>query len=233
MRITYTVIAKSIPEYSKRDGCLFTCTLGYCHETKSIIRVYPVPIIGMKKWETYSIEIERNKRDTRKESYKLSSYAKYDNWVGLDKDVFFLGKMERERCIKNILQTNQIFPSITICNESKLSIAIIPIIQYNLYWDVNNRFINQNQLGLFEDVELADFTKYTKETKEVEARISFYTNDGNHDIQFNDWGVTEWYRKFKNKYPINEAFRNLKNKQYCLIGNMHNHRNNWIALDLY
>lgn len=233
MRITYTVIAKSIPEYSKRDGCLFTCTLGYCHETKSIIRVYPVPIVGMKKWESYSIDVEKNKRDTREESWKLSSYAKYENWIGLEKDVFTLGKIDRKKGIQQLMNTSQILPSMAVCNNLKISIGIIPVTMYNLYWDVNNRFINTNQIGLFEDVELADFTKFTKETKEYEARINLLGNDGQHDIQFNDWGATEWYRKFKGQYPINDAFRNLKNKTHCLIGNMHNYRNTWIALDLY
>jgi len=79
MRITYTVIAKSVPEYSTKYGGLFTCTLGYCHESNSLIRVYPIPVTGMSKWHTYSIEIEKNKRDSREESWKLSSYAKYEN----------------------------------------------------------------------------------------------------------------------------------------------------------
>jgi hypothetical protein len=233
MKITYTVIAKSIPEYSKRDGCLFTCTLGYCHESKSIIRVYPIPLIGMKKWETYVIDVEKNKRDTREESWKLSSYAKYDNWIGLDKDVINIGKIDRNKAIKTLLQTKQIYPSISILNSQKKSIGIVPINNYNLYWDTNNRFINSLQVGMFEDVELADFTKYTKETKTVEARISFTTNDGQHDLQFNDWSVTEWYRKFGTMYPISDAFRFLKGKSYALLGNMHNYRNNWITLDLY
>jgi hypothetical protein len=233
MKITYTVIAKSIPEYSKRDGCLFTCTLGYCHESKSIIRVYPIPLIGMKKWETYIIDVEKNKRDTREESWKLSSYAKYDNWIGLDKDVINIGKMDRNKAIKTLLLTKQIFPSISILNNQKKSIGIVPINNYNLYWDTNSRFINSLQVGMFEDVELADFTKYTKETKTVEARIMFTGNDGQHDLQFNDWSVTEWYRKFGTIHPINDAFRFLKSKSYALLGNMHNYRNNWITLDLY
>jgi hypothetical protein len=233
MKITYTVIAKSIPEYSKRDGCLFTCTLGYCHESKSIIRVYPIPLIGMKKWETYIIDVEKNKRDTREESWKLSSYAKYDNWIGLDKDVINIGKIDRQKAIKTLLSTKQIYPSISVLNKEKKSIGIVPIINYKLYWDTNNRYINTMQVGMFEDVELADFTKYTKDTKTVEARISFMCNDGQHDLQFNDWSVTEWYRKFAGQHPITDAFRFLQNKSYALMGNMHNYRNNWITLDLY
>ena len=233
MKITYTVIAKSIPEYSKRDGSLFTCTLGYCHEMNQIIRVYPIPITGIKKWETYYIEVEKNKRDTRDESWKLSSYAKYENWIGLEKDVLVVGKVDRKKGISHILQTQQILPSINVCNKIKKSIAIIPMKQYNLYWDSNGRYINTRQIGMFEDVELAEFTSYTKETKEKQARIKFIDDDGFHNIQYNDWGVTEFYRKFKGIHPIEQAFRNLLNKKYCLIGNMHNYRTNWIALDLY
>ena len=107
IKITYTVIAISIPEYSKRDGCLYNCTLGYCHESQSIIRVYPVPIVGMKKWRTYRIEVERNKRDTREESWKLSGNSKYENWTDFGKDVLDIGKMERSIGINAILKTNQ------------------------------------------------------------------------------------------------------------------------------
>jgi hypothetical protein len=233
MKITYTVIAKSIPEYSKRDGCLFTCTLGYCHESKSMIRVYPIPLIGMKKWETYIIDVEKNKRDTREESWKLSSYAKYENWIGLDKDVINIGKIDRLKAVNILLLSGQILPSISILNSEKKSIGIVPINNYNLYWDVNDRYINTSQVGMFEDVDLADFTKYTKETNTVEARICFVGNDGSHDLQFNDWSVTEWYRKFSGLYPIKDAFRFLQNKKYALLGNMHNYRKNWICLDLY
>jgi hypothetical protein len=233
MRITYTVIAKSIPEYSKKNGGLFTCTLGYCHESKSIIRVYPIPIVGMKKWHTYSIEVEKNNRDTRDESWKLSSNSQYENWSEFGKDVIYLGQVNRKIGIQYLMQTKQIMPSIQLCNNMKISIAIVPMMKYNIYWDVNKRYVNTNQLGLFEDVEIADWASFTKETKESEARIEFYGNDGHHNLQFNDWGVTEWYRKFRGKHPIEDAFRNLQNKNYCLIGNMHNYRNNWIALDLY
>lgn len=236
IKITYTVIARSIPEYSKRDGCLYNCTLGYCHESQSIIRVYPVPIVGMKKWRTYRIEVERNKRDTREESWKLSGNSKYENWTDFGKDVLDIGKMERSIGINAILKTNQILPSIEFCNNKKVSIGVVPILNYNVYWDLNKRFVSTNQLGLFEDVEdieLADWATFTKVTKEFEARIEFYGNDGKHDLQYNDWGVYEWYRNFKGKYPINDAFRFLKNKKYALVGNMHHHRNNWIVLDLY
>lgn len=233
IKITYTVIARSIPEYSKRDGCLYNCTLGYCHESQSIIRVYPVPIVGMKKWRTYRIEVERNKRDTREESWKLSGNSKYENWTDFGKDVLDIGKVERKKGIFTLMKTNQILPSIQIANNQKLSIAIIPILNYTLYWETNNRFINTNQIGLFEDVQIADWASFTKDSKEREARINFYGNDGNHNLQYNDWGITEWYRLFKGQYPIEQAFRNLKNKSYALIGNMHNHRNNWIVLDLY
>jgi hypothetical protein len=232
-RVYYTVIAKSIPEYSKKYGGLFTCTLGYCHQSNSIIRVYPVPIIGMEKWHTYSIEIEKNAKDTREESWKLTSNSKFENWQNFGSDVIELGKIKRQKGIFTLMKTSQILPSIQIANNQKLSIAIVPILNYRLYWETNNRFINTNQLGLFEDVEIADWASFTKDSKEREARIDFYGNDGHHNLQYNDWGPAEWYRRHRGQYPIDQAFRFLLNKSYALIGNMHNYRNNWIVLDLY
>jgi hypothetical protein len=233
MTIDYTVIAKSVPEYSVKNGGIFTCTLGFCHNTQSIIRVYPIPIKGMNKWHTYRINVEKNKRDTRDESWKLLSYSQYENWIGLEKDVICLGKIDRNKGIQTLLQSKQIMPSIEFCNKIKISIAIIPINQYYLFWDINDRYINTKQLGLFQDVEIADWATYTKDTKEYEARIMFSNGHLQHNLQFNDWGVTEWLRKFQGLYPIKQAFRNLQNKNYCLIGNMNHYRNNWIALDLY
>lgn len=226
-KIQYVVLSKSIPEYSKRDGVCYTCSLGYSPQL-GLIRVYPLPIISMNKWDLYEIEVEKNKYDTRQESWKLSSYARKDGWMGLNKDVRFVGKMNPEKVIHVIAK--YITNSIQQLNVEKKSIGIIPTDKYKLYWDVNDRFINNNQLGLFEDVELADFTKYTKETKGKEARIYFKDAGGEHDLQFNEWQLYEFQRKYN---ATADAFRFMQNKNMLLVGNMHNFRNVWIGLGLF
>ncbi|MEI7513710.1 MAG: hypothetical protein WCJ74_03770 [bacterium] len=121
-------------------------------------------------------------------------------------------------------------PSIKELNTDKKSIGLIDIKEYRLYWDTNKRYIDSTQYGLFEDVELADFTKYTKSTKDKEARIYFRDTKGEHDLQYNEWQIYEYQRKFSASL---EAFRFMKNKNLLMIGNMHNHRNIWIGLGMF
>lgn len=230
-KITYVVIAKSIPEYSKRNGSAFTCTIGFCPEFNKLIRVYPIPLKGMNRWEKYRIEVEKSKQDSREESYKLTSYAKYEDWIGLDDDVQYIEKVKRDKAVPYLL--NFKLPDLKFLNSQKKSIGIIPMNEYRLYWDSNERAKHNNQLSLFEDVEMADFTKYTKDTMNYEPRIYFKANDGEHDLMYNDWGVCMWYKKFAGQYPMEDAFRNLRMKNYALVGNLNFHRNSWICLDLY
>lgn len=227
IKIKYVVLAKSIPEYSKRDQTLFTCSLGYSPEL-GLIRVYPLPIIAMNKWDVYEIQVERNKYDTRNESWKLSSYSRKENWVGLAEDAKFLYKANKGSIINSISYYCK--ESLKDLNENKYSIGLIKIKNYRIYWDTNGRYIDNKQLGIFEDVEIEDFTKYTKDTKDKEARIYFKDRLGEHDLQYNEWQVYEYQRKFK---ATEGAFRFMKDQNMLLVGNMHNHRNVWIGLSLF
>ena len=227
IKIKYVVLAKSIPEYNKREGLCYTCSLGYSPEL-GLIRVYPLPIVAMHKWDIYEITIERNKYDSRDESWKLSSYARKEGWAGLNNDVKLLGTFHPDK-IGGII-SKYASPSIKELNTDKKSIGLIDIREYRLYWDTNKRYIDSTQYGLFEDVELADFTKYTKSTKDKEARIYFRDAKGEHDLQYNEWQIYEYQRKFSASL---EAFRFMKNKNLLMVGNMHNHRNIWIGLGMF
>jgi len=187
-----------------------------------------LPIISMNKWDIYEIAVEKNKYDTRIESWKLSSYARKDGWIGLSKDVNYLGIANSDK-ISNLIYKYST-ESIKGLNSDKKSIGLIQLKEYKLYWHTNKRCIDSTQYGLFEDVELADFTKYTKDTKDKEARIFFRDSISEHDLQFNEWQVYEYQRKFS---ANTDAFRFMKNKNLLMIGNMHNHRNVWIALGLF
>lgn len=228
-QIKYCLLAKSIPEWSKRDKMLYTCSIGYSPEL-GLIRVYPLPIKGMEKWGIYNLPLEKNKRDTRVESWKLASYSRKEEWIGIGKDVKFLGYANKYKIYPLLM--SYLFNSIGELNKLKVSIGIVKVDDFNIYWTENERYINTRQFGLFEDVELANFTKYTKETKLKESRCAFIDADGRHDLQFNEWQVYEYQRKFK---ADKDAFRHLRKTQndYLLLGNLHSHRNTWIVLSKF
>lgn len=228
-RIKYTMMVKTVPELSKRDGGIYTCSLGYSDEL-GFIRVYPLPLNGMKRWSTYEIEVEKNKRDSRAESWKLSSYTRFENFIGFEKDIVYLGDANKDDIINKAMQCCS--PSISKLNEQRKSIGFIATKSINAHWQANERFINTKQMGLFEDVEIADFTKYTKETKEKQSRIYFSDGDGSHNLQLNDWQYYEYQRKFGAK-P--DAFRYINNDKVKLImiGNLYQYRSKWLALGVF
>jgi hypothetical protein len=228
-KIQYTLLCKSVPEFDKRDGKLYTCSLGYCPQF-GLIRVYPLPITGMKKWHTYEIEVEKNKRDSRRESWKLSSYSKNENWFGFTDDCKLIGVANKAKVIDYLSLC--VTPSISQLNEQRKSIGVIMAQTVNPFWDSNDRFINTSQIGMFNDVELADFTKFTKETRQKEARMIFKDEDGTHNLQLNEWQFFEFQRKYG---ATKEAFRhiNTSKPQLLLIGNMLQYQRNWMVLSAF
>lgn len=228
-KIQYTLLCKSVPEFDKRDGKLYTCSLGYCPEF-GLIRVYPLPITGMKKWNTYEIEVEKNKRDCRAESWKLSSYSKKENWIGFTDDCKLIGTANKSKLVQYLFSC--VSPSISRLNEQRRSIGVVLSKTVNPFWEKNDRFINTRQIGMFDDVELADFTKFTKEQREKEARIIFTDGDGSHNLQLNEWQFFEFQRKFG---ATKEAFRFIDTSapQIMLIGNMLQYQNTWMVLSLF
>lgn len=229
MKIEYIVIAKTIPEISKRDGREYSCTVGYSPQL-GFIRVYPVPLNGFKRWHKYIIEVEKNNRDTRKESWKLSSMTRIDNFIGIEKDIILVGKVNKENIISMFHHIES--PSISRLNEDRKSIGVIKTNQLKPYWDVNKNFVNTAQYNLFEDVSCIETSVFTKDQYLKESRISFYDLDGSHDLQLNDWQYYEYQRKFGAK---KDAFRyiNSDKENYVLIGNMYQYRNIWLGLGVY
>lgn len=233
--ITYCLLCKTIPEYSKTDQTLYSCSIGFSPQL-GLIRVYPLPPTGMVKWGIYKIEVEKNKRDSRAESWKLTSYTRKDNWRDIEKDCIKVGTGKPDKILPSLME--YVYPSISQLNKDRKSIGLINTDDaYTLKWESNKRFINTKQIGMFEDVEIADWASFTKETKEKESRVIFVDGDGKHNLQFNEWQVYECGRKFG--YD-GQAFRFLldekskgKKGQYLLIGNMHSYRNNWIGLGFF
>lgn len=229
MKTKFTMIIKTVPEISKRDGTVYTCSIGYS-EDLGFIRVYPLPLTGMKRWGVYEIELERNPRDGRKESWKLSSYARFENFVGFEKDVVYLGDADKTAIIKKMQM--QLSPAISVLNNQRHSIGFIQTPYVNAFWSENEKYVNTNQMDLFNTKELSEFGTYTKESKLYESRIRFADGDGGHNLQLNDWQYFEYQRKFGAK-P--EAFRyvNDNKSKILLIGNMHNYRSKWICLGVF
>lgn len=228
-KIRYLLITKTVPEWSKRDKTLYTCSIGISPEL-GLIRLYPLPPVGMDKYGIYELEVEKNKRDPRNESWKITSYARKEEWTNFDRDIKYCGRSS-EAYVGEYLN-NHISNSISELNMKRKSIGVLKVNKFKAEWDINKNFVDSCQGTLFDDVggvELGWHTSYTKDTKEKDLRVKFYDADGFHNIQFNEWHYYEGQRMFGAKKellnPLNSEKRNL-----LLIGNMLQYQNSWIGL---
>jgi hypothetical protein len=219
MEIEYCLITKTIPEYNNKRKSLYTCSIGYSPQL-GLIRVYPIPIVkDFNSGFVYKLDVEKRKTDSRFRSYEL--IGAYEN-----KPRYMKIRPYNYSMLWRYIKDEQ-SKSISELNKRKDSIGLIPLKDYRLYWDNSSRYVNTDQLGLFEDAEIKDFTKYTKDSRTKEARILFKDADGKHDLQYNEWGIYEFGRKFGNK-P--DAFRYTKNATHVLVGNMLQFQSTWMAL---
>jgi hypothetical protein len=219
MEIKYYLIAKTVPEWNSKHKNLYTCSIGYSPEL-GLIRVYPIPIRNdFNSGFVYDMVVNKRKIDTRKRSYELAGV--YENKPQYKK----LNQFNYEQLAGCL--GSDIVCSIDELNRRKDSIGLIPVKDYRIDWEYGKRYINTTQIGMFEDVEIAGFTNYTKEKREKEARIKFNDADGLHDLQFNEWQVYEYGRKFGFD---EDAFRFCKHKTHLLVGNMLQFQNIWMGL---
>lgn len=224
--IEFIPIAKSIPEWSKRDEMLYSCAIGVSPQ-KGLMRLYPVPVNGVSLWRKYGVPVERNKLDSRKESYKMPCVARKEGWIGIEHEMDDKGYANKSSVLRYLRSC--VSNSISELNAQRRSVGVILVDAVNAGWKPNNGFINTLQVGLFEEVELSNFVKYTKASRQYESRISFKDADGQHNLQLNDWSIYEGHRKL----PYADPFRFYNDKGgLLLVGNMNAHRNNWIALKL-
>lgn len=232
-KIQYICLAKSIPEFDKRDGKLYTCSLGFSPQ-KGVIRLYPLPINGLSKWDIVTLYVERNKRDSRNESWKISSGSRHENFIGFENDIQYNGKanhVQRKNIIAFLNQNAS--PSLSELNKNRKSIGIIKADSVHASWAENSRYKNENQITLFEDVESKNYyDRYTKDSKEKISRIAFKDGDGLHDLQLNEWHYFEGGRKLGFTKDI---FKNLhtNTSKILLLGNMLQYQTSWMVLSVF
>lgn len=229
--IDYTLLIQTVPEVSKKDGSVYTCTVGYSPQ-KGWIRVYPMPYNkGLKRWNTYRINVEKNKQDSRAESWKLSSYSRHEQWKNFNQDVELVGSIrEADRKYMKALMLNNTMQAISQLNKDRRSIGFLYVQKAHAYWDVNENYVNPHQLLLFQDIQ-EDYDPYTKQDKQFHSRIKFMDQDGTHNLMLNNW---QYYMAQINFGHKPEAFRYINNDpQILMLGNMFSYRNTWIVLESF
>src|SRR4051812_8364774 len=120
----FVMLGKTVPE-ANSDGRHFVCTAGYSLELRQPIRIYPMARRNCPaRWSVSRIPIERNGRDTRRESWKIRGDRRpgaHDFINGVIEPV--LGKISpaMQREIVNDLRAS----SLKAANDRRASLCVV------------------------------------------------------------------------------------------------------------
>ena len=203
----YTLVARTMPDEHQELGTAI-CSVGLC-PTNGLIRVYPLLTeASMSQWRTYEIDVEKDKSDTRIETWKPDlSFAPHEIANRKKDRYLFIG----------MLTKHWLSGSIDELNETKRSLAVV---------------IPEKITGLeFRDREPSDRSaRYCKKMISKQPRISYELNGKKHNQQLMEFGCYEWLIKQTSKQENlweNLRFYDRNFRHVFLIGNYRNHRNSW------
>ena len=189
-----------------------------------------------RRWDVVTIEVERNERDTRRESWKIAGSK--GEWEGLVEKIEVVGRIE-SRAERRNLAGNLTDACVNVLSQTRRSLGIIkPEAIHRTYFRDNPRYGEMWQLGLPGLTELEDVQ--LKRDFPHELRIQYtcpecQTKSGSHDQQVLEWGFYEWMRT--NPDNIEQVWENAGFAQedtdiYLFVGNQAAHLTSFMVISV-
>ena len=229
------LLGRACPEPLK-DGRVTVCAAGWS-ETLGFVRIYPTRTdTAWRRWDVVRVEVERNDRDTRRESWKI--VGSRGEWETLARRVDVIGHVrstdERRNLIGNLTDS-----CVQVLNEQKRSLGIIkPAHILKTYLSPNDDYGQLFQQGLPGMTELGSVQ--VKRDFPLEPRIRYQcpscqTTRGYHDQQVLEWGFFEWLRKHPEAAEQvweNAGFGRPTTDIYLFVGNQAAHRTSFLVISV-
>lgn len=231
------VIGQGAPNQLK-DGRQSICVCAYSLDLKQLIRVYPVPLGWLRKWDIFNVEVEKSLTDHRENTWKIKN-SKQD-WKKLDKYLHKTNEKYPEEKREELINSIG-FSVLSELIKNKKSFGIVkPIIKDFKLEQKRDKTVKQLTLGEAEDLD-EPFTIINQEDYKYKPYL-VYECEGNcecknkiHNQSIVEWGCYEFMRKNSGK-EINLK-DNLKlfddeYTKYLLVGNIHKAPQTYIIIDI-
>lgn len=222
----FVMLGRTVPEHSKKYGET-VCSAGYSKELRSLLRVYPLPRNnGIKLWTQCRIPMRRPNHDNREESWRID--AQTDDAFEAMRCIDVLGEARKDKEFDFLksLAVN----SIAELNEKRRSLAIVAPTHIDGYFEQVKGVDPYWQETLFERVG--------EGKPDINPRLHFTLDDGEHRLQYREWGVHELIRKDRKAaerlFDVDVDRLKLTDPAWehlLFIGNMNTHRNNWLVIN--
>lgn len=231
----FVMLGKTVPE-PNADGRIFVCSAGYSPTLRTLIRVYPLARHGAPpRWSVNTVSLERNNRDHRIESFKLTGDRRPGAHHRINSQFSTTGTVP-ERHRSEMLRRHAV-ESIAEANQRRLSLAVIHPEAIEVEFDHNPESPDSPQEALFD----------MKARPEAGAkrfpyipRLRFRDATRDNRLMLRDWGVYELMRKNDNLTRMSEGERrrflsdalHLDPTCSLLIGNLNNQRTAWLVISV-
>lgn len=229
------ILGNAVPDEIS-DNRKTVCTAGYSDEL-GLIRIYPVPPDAkLTRWALVGLDLERNPRDTRKESWKV--VGSKSNWNRLKYNIRRYGDInERSEQIALIDSLMDKFSvgCVSELNEKRDSLGFVDPSILKYYFAKRSKVENSVQTTLFQTEPFQTIRNYDLQPRLVYS-CPKCTGRKYHDQQILEWGAYEYIRKNPEKYDSiweNFGINKEEYKKRLLVGNQALHRNSFMVISIF
>lgn len=226
----FVMLGTTVPEPAKQTARTMVCSAGYSPTLRQLIRIYPLARRNIPhRWHTYKIDLERNPRDSRKESYQIVGDRSQGAHEKINDKFVLQPKRATAEGLAPALK-KFVVGSIDEANDKRLSLAILQPDHMRLEFDFNPESPDSPQLALFDtDQGPSSGSKRFP----YNPRLCFRDGAVNRRMQLRDWGCYEYMRKWG---P--DRRRDIWNNLHVgpttalLVGNMQNQLTQWLVISV-
>ncbi|MFH1697150.1 MAG: hypothetical protein ABH854_04575 [Candidatus Diapherotrites archaeon] len=225
----FLVLGRACPD-RMRDGRFTVCCGGHS-ERLGFVRIYPTPPHAEKKlqrWNLVSVEVERDARDKREESWKIAG-AKSD-WRNTAKGIEVLDVLSREERLRFINGVEK-----TTIEKLKESGKTLGIVEPRGIEAHIRKFPAESP-----QTDLLGRTVLSKRNFPHRLYLKYFCapkcTERGHDHQLLEWGVYEFWRK-NPQAPAEKVAENLRLQdreygKFFFVGNQAFHPNNFMVISV-
>lgn len=224
------MLGKTVPEPNS-DGRIFVCSAGVSSELKMLMRIYPLARrYAPERWTINRVQVERNPRDNRVESWKLAGDRRVGMHESINMTFHRVGEV-KERDRPSVL-AKYVVPSIAFANARRMSLAVVhPLSTPHLRFDFNPSPSDVPRLAFFDDVIIKREPDPEKRFPYM-PRLEFWDQGGFHKLMLRDWGCFEFLRKYPERRDALPEALHLGPRSSLMVGNMNNRRNAWLIISV-
>lgn len=211
----FLCLGRTVPVKSKKYGHKI-CMAGWSSEMRSLVRIYPLPVVNnIRVNGTYQIEVERNPKDSREESWRLVD-------GGFLEKVSVGDSTKTKKVVSGIKHS-----TINQLNTDRKSLGIVSSGDCTGEFSTrHNQMLDQKSLFDFDEQKFGD------EAVSLIPYIMFDDKGTTRRIQIREIGCYEWLRK--NTSSPYSLWDNLRigpgYETALLVGNMSSIRTSWLII---